>query len=105
MTELAKLYQRAEATILNAYTTEKDSVGNSQKWKVQEIAADRLAKRDSRILQSFVQAVEKLVDQLESETAKPVVVIQKSPTETVSNEKKKIAVKKAKPVKPKKNTN
>lgn len=60
MTELAERYRKAEMEVLQRYASD-----HSQEWKVQSIQSDREKKVDSRLLQSFAEDVESIVNQFE----------------------------------------
>lgn len=76
MSELGDRYRLAEQIVLQKYSLEKDEQGRSQYWKIAAIEEDRRLKRNSHILQSFVEDIEATVDRLTIKTS----IINKSPS-------------------------
>ena len=66
MSETAERYKLAEELVLTKWTTERDSKGQCQKWKVKAVKDDRANKIDSGVLNIFVEEVEKIVTTLET---------------------------------------
>jgi len=58
MSELGERYKQATEQVLHKYDTEMDSLGRSQKWKLDAIKKDRESCRDSSILTVFAEGVE-----------------------------------------------
>ena len=71
MSEMGDRYREAEAIVLKRYLTETGDRGQSQVWKIKQIADDRAAGKDSSVLELHMLAVEKQVDTMEA--VKPVV--------------------------------
>ena len=72
MSEMGDRYKQADEIVLKRYVTEKGDRGQSQVWKIKQIADDRAAGKDSSVLQLHMLAVEKQVDTMEA--VKPIIV-------------------------------